>query len=130
MIDKETFKRDYIRMMDSVRGVTYKGKPNCKGVYCGNCPIDGLCQAQMAFDIIEEVEQWAKEHPIVTYAGKFKEVFGREPRLTSGGYLCPSVCTGGCSNRNKVCDICKENFWTSEYKDPNAECDKEKESES
>lgn len=120
MIDKETFKREYIRMMDSVRTGFHSGEFNCRDVYCGDCPLDGLCRTQEAFEIIEAVEQWAKEHPIVTYAGKFEEVFGREPRLTSGGYLCPSVFTGGCS-KNKDCDICKENFWASEYKAPKDE---------
>ena len=44
---------------------------NCVG--CG----DEFSEKQI-INIIEKTEQWSKEHPLVTNAQKFKEVFGGE----------------------------------------------------
>jgi len=66
MIDKEIYKREYIRMMDSVRD-KYKGSSNCSGVECKECPITEVCNGTKPnqFEMIEAVEEWAKEHPVV-----------------------------------------------------------------
>lgn len=52
---------------------------------CYGCPLEGttctidadLSKEQM-IDIIDKTEQWSKEHPIITNAQKFKEIFGNE----------------------------------------------------
>ena len=66
MLDKETYKREYIRMMDSVR-TDHKGEENCNGVDCDECHVTKICAlnslAFCAFETIEAVEKWAKEHP-------------------------------------------------------------------
>lgn len=71
-------------------------------------------------DVIEIVEQWGKDHPILTRFDKFKEVFGREPRYYSNGTLiCPRTFTNddmGC--RSHLCDGCCEKFWNGEYIPP------------
>lgn len=59
----------------------------------------------------EEAEKiimdWAKEHPAVTNADKFKEVFGMDPDTSN----CPITCMG--------CDGCEYlNFWEQEYQEP------------
>lgn len=61
---------------------------------CETCPMNG-----MRFDynnfcakVIEKnpqqaeqiVEQWAKEHPVITNADKFREVFGVDIAIVSG----------------------------------------------
>lgn len=58
-----------------------KSYPDCKGCplinsACGfiRC-IEGRSDAEMRCEI-KVVEQWSKEHPIITNALKFKEVFG------------------------------------------------------
>ena len=120
MLDKETFKKEYIRMMDSIR-TTDLGSFDCKGVYnCNDCPLNSIdCDyARNAFDIIEIVEKWSKEHPIVTNADKFKEVFGIDPRTPEGTYICPAftVTLDECARRE--CDNCRKKYWESEYKEP------------
>jgi len=50
---------------------------------CHGCPLKGttcslgseLSEEQMTI-IVEKTEQWSKEHPIITNARKFEEVFG------------------------------------------------------
>lgn len=55
-----------------------------------------LTHTQVAETIIMD---WAKEHPIITNADKFKEVFGFE----------------------LSCEECEYNFWNQEYKEPKEE---------
>lgn len=80
----------------------------------------------VAEKIIEVVTQWAKEHPLVTMTGKYKEVFGVEPVHTESEikcFLCPKH-AGFYLNINcnaQSCEKCKEDFWHSEYKEPKRE---------
>lgn len=62
----------------------------------------------------EIIMEWAKEHPIMTNAQKFKEVFGINKPLTScEGFYCES-----CYD----CDKCRyKDFWNREYKEPEQE---------
>ncbi len=68
---KEACKKTYIRMMDSLR-YGHKGELNCEGVGCSRCPLKSVCRydhkvlLSNAFECIELVEKWGKEHPIVT----------------------------------------------------------------
>ena len=76
MISKEEYKKTLIRMWDSVREDNYKGKNDCSGVECNECPITSMCVDYMeninnAYNIIEFVEKWAKEHPIETNGSRF-----------------------------------------------------------
>ena len=79
MIDKETYKRELIRMFDSIRDDKYKGYKvhleydydiaatcECSGVRsCEECALYGVdCGSSInAFEMIEAVEKWSKEHP-------------------------------------------------------------------
>lgn len=76
MMTKEEYKKTFIRMWDSVREDDYKGKNDCSGVECNECPITSMCVDYMeninnAYNIIEFVEKWAKEHPIETNGSRF-----------------------------------------------------------
>ena len=76
MLTKEEFKKEYIRMMDSIRDKKTSA-PNCYNVLCSKCPLYNVCHddttdynentyesaSYKAFKIIEIVEEWAKEHP-------------------------------------------------------------------
>ncbi len=121
MIDSATYKKEIVRMWDSLRE-NYQGENNCDGVSCHKCPLNVPCgdangtQSYNAFDVIEIVEQWSKEHPIITNADKFKEVFGKEPKDGIAEYLCPSFVLKCCPHNG--CDNCKKSFWESEYKEP------------
>lgn len=114
---KEEYKRNLIRMFDSIRD-EFKGGENCAGVGCGSCPFyEEVCSiGQVKFHVYEAinvVEKWVKEHPIVTNADKFREVFGTEPSKDS------------CVHVNKLCKECecfndyrcnvRNRFWNAEY---------------
>jgi len=68
------FLKEYNRMCTmykSCRGCPLE-MDNCAG--CG----DEFSEKQI-INIIDKTEQWSKEHPIITNARKFKEVFGFMP---------------------------------------------------
>lgn len=63
MIDKETYKKELKRMFDSLSGGN-KSTDRC-GIKCSQCPLKKICNNNIyAFDIIEAVEKWSKEHPL------------------------------------------------------------------
>ena len=71
MLDKDTYKRELVRMWDSVRE-GHKGEPTCGGVVCDNrCPLyvknelgNRICWSSAdCFEVIKAVEKWSKEHP-------------------------------------------------------------------
>lgn len=65
MIDKETFGKEIVRMWDSIRDDEYKGIESCSGVNsCDECPLNniGCGESLNAFEFIEAVEKWSKEH--------------------------------------------------------------------
>lgn len=71
MLDEETYKKEIVRMWDTLRGDEDKGKGSCDGVYCGDCPlsaqddfVNDTCTNNInAFKVIKIVEKWAKENP-------------------------------------------------------------------
>lgn len=66
MIDKETYKKELKRMFDSLSGGN-KSTDRC-GIKCSQCPLKKICNNNIyAFDIIEAVEKWSKEHPLKKY---------------------------------------------------------------
>lgn len=79
MMTKEEYKKNIVRMFDSIRS-SKKGEESCIGVMCENCPLnelecyagDAMFRAYEAIDIIEVVEKWTREHPIVTNSDKYK----------------------------------------------------------
>lgn len=88
MMTKEEYKKTLIRMWDSVREDDYKGKNDCSGVECNECPITSMCVDYMeninnAYNIIEFVEKWAKEHPIETNGSRFLKNY---PKANLCGY--------------------------------------------
>ena len=73
MMTKEEYKREIARMFDSIRDDKYKGcydydsaTCECSGVRsCEECALyDVDCGSSTnAFEMIEAVEKWSKEHP-------------------------------------------------------------------
>ena len=127
MLNKEEFKKEYIRMMDSGRPDRYKGSANCSGIGCKKCLLNAICDREegntfLSFETIEIVEKWSKDHPTMSNADKFKEVFGVEPRDSE----CEDhlICPRHAGFTNVRCDLqyncndCKQSFWYSEYKAP------------
>ena len=66
MMTKEEYKREIARMFDSIRDDKYKGHSECSGVQCcERCALYDIdCGSSTnAFEMIEAVEKWSKEHP-------------------------------------------------------------------
>lgn len=87
MMDKETYKRELVRMWDSLRTIN-KGESTCISVKCKECPFNKSVNKSKygcngggfinIFEKIEIVENWSKNHPnikTVTNRDKLKEIF-------------------------------------------------------
>ena len=61
MLDKDTYKRELVRMWDSVRE-EHKGEYSCYGVDCELCQLGRRCDRIFSFEMIEAVEKWSREH--------------------------------------------------------------------
>lgn len=129
MLSKEEYKRNLIRMWDSIRN-NHKGEEICEGVSCSSCPFyEEVCSTDgikgtlfHSYEAIEIVEQWAKEHPVKTNAEKFKEVFGIEP---SNQTCVNDIDCENCEYYipdDKECRV-QEKFWNAEYKEQAKEGD-------
>ena len=124
MLSKEEFQKELVRMWDSIRddNSLYKGYDNCKGVDCKECPVYSHCKSIKAvydaFEMIETVEKWGKEHPIITNRDKFREIFGFE--ISHNGYDCLAIpCPDEFKAEASLCNSCPYNgFWNREYKEP------------
>lgn len=65
MLDKDTFKRELVRMWNTLRGDKYKIYNACNGVSCNKCPLHGIgCSEPLSsYEIVEIIKKWSKEHP-------------------------------------------------------------------
>lgn len=66
MLDEETYRKEIVRMWDTLRCDEYKGTESCTGVtYCDECPLYniGCDESSKAFEMIKAVEKWSREHP-------------------------------------------------------------------
>lgn len=72
MMTKEEYKKTLIRIWDTAR-IDDKGTNGCSGIECKRCPVASLCgnSTEIAYELIEFVEKWAKEHPIETNGSRF-----------------------------------------------------------
>lgn len=122
MLSKEEYKRQLVRMWDSLREDRHKGSEDCDGVYCKDCPLEpshfckGKAKLIDLIEIAEIVENWTKEHPVVTNKEKFEEMFGIDAPLNR------------CIKNNVGCSECEyyddkgfcrvdERFWLKEYEE-------------
>lgn len=63
---KEEYKKEIVRMWDSIRDDEYKGIESCSGVnYCDECPLYNIVCGESfnAFEMIKVIEKWSSEHP-------------------------------------------------------------------
>lgn len=121
MLSREEYEDGIIRMYDSIRSSMHKGKGDCEGVSCVDCPlnVNGVCDdAANAFDMIEVVENWVKEHPIKTNSKKFEEVFGFKP-FTNACVKGEIKCKDCEYNDYGVCNASR--FWNAEYNEKTKE---------
>ena len=105
--------------MLGMRIQTKEGDENCVGISCSSCPFDGkTCNTGAlvfnSYEAIEIVEKWAKEHPIVTNAMKFKEVFGVEYDAMNSCINLGIKCRDCDYYEDGECDA-SNRFWSAEY---------------
>ena len=82
---EEQYKKDYVRMMDSLRQ-DHIGEKNCGGVACSDCPLSkttcgyesGGDSHYSCLETVKIVHNWAKAHPIITNEDMLKKTFGNE----------------------------------------------------
>ncbi len=69
MLDEKTFKKELVRMWDSLRSDRYKGYCSCSGLSCNRCPLYKIgCREPInTFKMIDVVEKWSNEHPLNKY---------------------------------------------------------------
>lgn len=95
----------------------------CRRMLANNVQIRSVLGGWSAEDVVEQVEQWAKEHPVKTRQSEFLKMFP-EASMLCDEYLniCPaqisSECrdkeTGGCYDPGMDCCKCKRDFWLKE----------------
>ena len=65
MLDEETYRKEIVRMWDSLR-TRYKGEKSCVDVSGKDCPLNlTACKPSEGLDIYKDydvVEKWSKEH--------------------------------------------------------------------
>ena len=98
---------------------------------CVGCPMyqtDDCCMVSMNLkQMINIVEQWAKEHPIKTRQSEFLKMFPNAQKSSDGVLdICPNkiepekyksvVLYKACINSDtgKLCTECKRDFWLKE----------------
>lgn len=128
-MDAVTYIKEYKRMCEY-----FDSKEN-QARACEGCPLEWLpfgCHmieiADNAEKCVAAVEQWAKEHPVITRQSKLLNLFPLMDAIEDGCIeICPLLFDrsfhdrndrGWCTeNDNKVCPECKRRFWMEELKE-------------
>ena len=75
-------------------------------------------------DVVAEVEEWAKKHPLKTRQSEFLKHYPTA-RIDENGWLDVYPCVlcdtyrnkhGGCANDDVGCSECRKDFWSQEVK--------------
>ena len=117
----EEYKKELTRYWDSIRdkGSSMMGECICDGIKCDDCILCKLCTASIsfafsnAFEAIELIEQWSKDHPIKTNGQVAKEMIEEKFGITT---KTPTRCEIiSCNNSCIECEY--KGFWSKEYKE-------------
>ena len=117
----EEYKKELTRYWDSIRDKKsgMMGQCNCVSVKCCNCMLSKICTIQRfnqyadAFEAVELIEQWSKEHPIKTNGQVAKELLEERFGITT---KTPTRCEIiSCNNSCIECEY--KGFWSKEYKE-------------
>lgn len=102
---------------------------------CDDCPIGGfspncvggLLKVENTDSCERILEEWAKEHPVMTNADKYieviKNVFGGDVDKTKTRSVCIKYILGIECNDECTCTECLK-WWGKEYKEPEKEKEK------
>lgn len=109
--------------MDAVE--FYKAfKRMCDKTDCKDCLLDQKCRPSANVqpeEVVELVEEWAKDNPIRTRQSEFLRMFPNAMINESDGILCITPCniegkSIGCPN-GKSCGDCRREYWLTEVTD-------------
>lgn len=110
MMDAVDFLNEGTRMCNSYEA--------CVG--CPMYPMDDCCMVHVNLkQMINIVEQWAKEHPVKTRQSEFLKMFPDASVGCNGALIiCPfqadTKAVAGCVRSERTCDKCKRDFWLKE----------------
>lgn len=106
--------------MDAVE--FYKAfKRMCDKTDCKDCLLDQKCRPSANVEpeeVVELVEDWAKNNPVRTRQSEFLRMFSNAMINESDGILCITPCniegkSIGCPN-GKSCGDCRRDYWLTE----------------
>lgn len=108
--------------MDAVE--FYKAfKRMCEKTDCKDCLLDQKCRQSANVEpeeVVELVEEWAKEHPAKTRQSEFLKLFP-DAKINDDGIL--AFCPGAFSQKEKYChkynkcEECCKDYWLTEVTD-------------
>lgn len=101
-------------------------KRMCAETDCKDCLLDQKCRPSANVEpeeVVELVEQWAKDHPVKTRQSEFLKVFPKATVCNHVLSLCPLFyCVNflgtdfqECKGTN--CDDCRRKYWLTEVTD-------------
>ena len=90
----------------------------CRKMIANDVQIRSVLGGWSAEAVVEQVEQWAKEHPIKTRQSEFLKMFPETEMIND--YIC--ICPSRVSKKHRDsdtscsigCDKCKRDFWLKE----------------
>lgn len=105
---------DAIEFVKQLRRMNEQGVPKNRFIY----PCAGQ-ETDSPEEVVAEVEEWAKEHPVKTRQSEFLKLFPNAQ--TDSGCLnaCPMDVFGntGIDCNKQTCYECKKAFWLAEVED-------------
>lgn len=104
---------DAIEFVKQLRRMKEQGVPKNRFIY--SCPGYGTDSPE---EVVAEVEEWAKEHPIKTRQSEFLKMFPGAEVCKTDGCLTLNPCTVYEKMRKecagKLCSECRREFWLTE----------------
>ena len=108
---------DSIEFVKQLRRMNEQGVPKKRFIY----PCAGQ-ETDSPEEVVAEVEEWAKDHPVKTRQSVFLEQFPNAPIYTNTHNVALDPCLidttlrGHCPT-GRGCDICRREFWLAEVED-------------
>lgn len=108
---------DAIEFVKQLRRMNEQGVPKKRFIY----PCAGQ-ETDSPEEVVAEVKEWAKEHPVKTRQSVFLEQFPNAPIYTNTHNVALKPCLvdttlrGHCPT-GRGCDICRREFWLAEVEE-------------
>ena len=111
---------DAIEFIKQLRRMIEQGVPRNRFIY----PCVGI-ETDSPEEVVAEVEEWAKAHPIKTRQSVFLEQYP-ETRIGDDGVLQINPCSisashrnarGNCATMRRECTDCRREFWMQEVEE-------------